>query len=701
MKHFILLFTVGLFTLANLQAYNSLRILNPRSWGSDQGEINTADIKITPKGLYVQYDVVLEFSARETYFNSGDSLEVEMHFDLPEGAIVNDSWLLIGDSIVKADLIDRWTASAIYEGIVKRMKDPSVLYKNSATDYELRIFPILKNEDRIAGISYLLPVQWDSQSVHTVLPFRMLNTSMNEVSVGIHLPENQISGVKLAGEELELKPGEHEFVGTTMSTRVNSRDYYNDVSLSISSEMPNGVFASKAKVNGEGYYQLALLPSTIIDFEYNEKLMILVDYDVSKTTFSKAEIVDQIKQQLGSYSSTDSFMLYYSDVTAKALTDHWVSCNSASVEETLSGLEEKLGNYSALPSLLTASTEYVTGNAPSAKIVLIGTSDQAGDYKIANSIMEDLKEISQELPTFYVGDFANDHITYFYQGGKHYTGNEYLYILLTKQTKGALVFARNNSLQASMAELFQSTSGKLNNIDLYTTLQDGFCYGRYFNVDIDQGIYMHQPITQIGKYIGDFPMEINFSGTYNDQPFSSKYVIEASDMISSDSVLAKCWSGRYINALERQSHSTESVHEIIEYSMENRILSRYTAFIALEPGMEIDLDNDDDEFITDVENMKADNNDINLSAYPNPFRNKLTIAFNIPENVDSEQVIIRIYNVTGQVVKEIEVSAGMAGQEFKFVWDKSDTNGSSIPAGQYIVVITGPGFTNSVNVVSQ
>lgn len=703
MKRLLLFITIALVAFSELHAYYSLRILNPSSWGSDQGVIKTADLYVQPKGLYVQYDFVLEFSAQHTYFLNSDSLEVEMHFELPEGAIVNDSWLLIGDSIVSADLIDRWTASAIYEGIVQRRKDPSVLYKNSPTSYELRIFPITKGENRIAGISYLFPVQWDAASIHAELPINLLNAAKNDVNLNVFFPKDYDKEISIAGKSFDLDQYNHEYFGSVTGGDLRSRDYHHNVALSMPSPMKNGVYFNKTEYKGEGYYQLAMLPSALMDFTNKKKIAILLDYDISKTTISKAELVKQVKNQLYSYTPTDSFMLFYSDVTAKMLQDHWISCDSAGIERTLDGLADKIGNYSALPSLLSSGTAFMN-EVDNGRILLVGSSDQAGHFEIANSIMEDLNEITDNLPTFYIADVANENVSYHYQGGKHYFGNEYLYILLTRKTKGKLIkYIDRGSLLETISETFQATSGLINTIDLYTSLEDGFCYGRYFNINVDQGIYVNQPLTQIGKYIGEFPFEINLSGIYNDEAFSVKKTINEQEAKSADSAVSKCWSGRFIGVLEKQSGNTETIHEIIKHSMEHRILSKYTAFLALEPGMEVDFDEEqeDDEFLIDIEDVDIEVEHINLKAYPNPFVDKLTIQFRVPENIESDQVIIHIYNLMGQVIKKIILPKGLDGREFNYKWDKSDTSGATIPAGQYMVVITGPGFKKTTMVISQ
>lgn len=140
---FVILFSTGL-----LYSYNKLTVSDPRnSWNLQTGTIEEASLSVKPRGLYLEYGLYLTFSARGTnWYNSSDSLEIVLNFDLPANSMIIDSWLWIGDEISKAMILDKWTASSIYENIVKRRKDPSILTKMSDLQYELRIFPMAGNE---------------------------------------------------------------------------------------------------------------------------------------------------------------------------------------------------------------------------------------------------------------------------------------------------------------------------------------------------------------------------------------------------------------------------------------------------------------------------------------------------------------------------------------------------------------------------
>lgn len=58
----------------------------------------------------------------------------------------------------------------IYEDIVNRQRDPSILYKLSPTKYQLRIFPLMKQSLRKIKLTYLVPNSLAYQTVAVTVP---------------------------------------------------------------------------------------------------------------------------------------------------------------------------------------------------------------------------------------------------------------------------------------------------------------------------------------------------------------------------------------------------------------------------------------------------------------------------------------------------------------------------------------------------
>jgi hypothetical protein len=120
---------------------------------------------VKPQGIYAEVGLYLHLSARDWGYGQDDQLEIELDFTLPEDAIVIDSWLWVEGKIIRGELMDKWTAAEIYEDIVDRRRDPSILYKHYDNQYELRIYPLIADSYRKVKITYLVPMQWHANGL--------------------------------------------------------------------------------------------------------------------------------------------------------------------------------------------------------------------------------------------------------------------------------------------------------------------------------------------------------------------------------------------------------------------------------------------------------------------------------------------------------------------------------------------------------
>ena len=85
---------------------------------------------------------------------SGQNLEVRVMIPLPNGAAINSSTLSMNESMVEGQLHNATEAQSIYESIVVRRKDPSLLRFAGENMYEARIFPVAPNEVKRFKFSY-------------------------------------------------------------------------------------------------------------------------------------------------------------------------------------------------------------------------------------------------------------------------------------------------------------------------------------------------------------------------------------------------------------------------------------------------------------------------------------------------------------------------------------------------------------------
>jgi hypothetical protein len=684
--------------IGNLISSNWLWVEDPKMpWRDGQGTIEEAIISVRPQGLYTEYGLYLTFSARNLGFTNSDSLEIQFYFELPEKSIVHDSWLWIGDDIINGIIMDKWTASAIYDTIVNRRKDPSILLKTGSRQYELRIYPMTGDEERKVKITYLVPNNWDLLRVTAPLPTNLLRTSKYELSTFYLLT--------WLNEQWQ-NPGLVEFPSINfqqMSDTLFGNYYRADIpveaiqgtlNFSVNSPLVNGVYLDYYPGIDESVYQLVFLPSQALNIQTPIKVAVLFDYDPSNSDESKSEIINTVKTQLHStLAPGDSFNLIFSQLNIYRVSQTWLPADSLTIENVFASISSgTLADYSNLPSLLGNAVDFINANGHDGSILLVANSDQLGDYQSANQLINDLLNLMDPILPVQVADFQSRNLDYHWIGGRYYRGNEYFYTNITRLTSGN--YFRTAYSNYSFFEVvnlcFQSLSGFISSFDLYTSLQGGFCFGRFYIDPLSFTTYLNRPILQIGKFNGTFPFIINASGVYNDQPFSQEIVIPQDQISLADSLPQEMWVGNYIKSLESNAQTNAVISEIINQSTSERVLSIYTAFLCLDPerGGEVCYDCLDESQLVGINNLNAEIAiDTMLTANPNPFNLTTHIRVRFKKTINREDVTFKIYNVLGQVVRSFKFSPEADNRTYEILWDGTNNLNVPVSSGTYFFVV--------------
>jgi hypothetical protein len=75
-----------------------------------------------------------------------------------------------------------------------------------------------------------------------------------------------------------------------------------------------------------------------------------------------------------------------------------------------------------------------------------------------------------------------------------------------------------------------------------------------------------------------------------------------------------------------------------------------------------------------------------FSNYPNPFNQKTAISYNLSDDKPSYDVILRIYNILGEVVSTL-VNERQSWGLHRVYWNGQNLNGQTVPSGIYYYVL--------------
>jgi hypothetical protein len=681
--------------------YESLRFGDVRyTWSTQQGSIDNVSFEIKPRGAYAEVGMYFDFSVRGTNYVEGDSLEIQMMFDLPDDAEVTDMWLWVGTTIVQADMYDKWTGSKIYEDIVARRVDPAILYKyrycyyyndNCETYYSFRIFPLMTDLPRKAKITFLLPIDNHNSARPSIsLPFNILKLSKLPIlNTKIRIFDEDQAGFPFIIE----KPA---ICFNSISDPVNGDGYEVDLtnlsgfsSLNISYPNPdfNKVFASTFThpTSGEKYFMIQATPSDVFGIKNSKKALILVDFiDALCTQFDVKQFIDALRFQVyNMLDDKDSFNVMFAGNYIRMLSNNWIPADSASVDSYFSSIQTSYFNSTSyLPLLLAEGINFIKNHQNDGTIILLASSKSHGDNITANNLLDDIKALMDKNKVqIHVYDLFDYRYSYEYHriGNQYYYGNGYLYSVISMLYAGDYASILDETFNEFVPGLFSKLGKYFNYIDLYAKPESGFTFSRY-NLGNNSGFhYYDEPIQMIGKYNGSGRFRITMNAeSPTGQLYSYDQLLDYSQMTSSDSIIRTLWGAQYLRELSQYSVTNQTISQIIYQSMKYRVLSDYTAFLALEPAIGPLPSEETTGGGTDI-NENNVTKDIEVSIYPNPFVNSTLISIKLPSHMN---VTAEVYDIFGKRV-HVLINEKMLSGNYELSFD-----GSGLPAGTYILKIS-------------
>lgn len=160
----------AVFTTALLMACApafSLGILVPREPELSAIRQSEAEVRAEIKNNIARTRVVQEF-----YNPNSRQLEADFLFPVPRNANVTDFVLYLNGKPVKGEVLEKEKAREIYEGIVRRMKDPGLLEWIDYNLFKVRVFPVPANGTQKIELEFAQPLESDQGMFKYTFPLK-------------------------------------------------------------------------------------------------------------------------------------------------------------------------------------------------------------------------------------------------------------------------------------------------------------------------------------------------------------------------------------------------------------------------------------------------------------------------------------------------------------------------------------------------
>ena len=538
--------------LLSLQAQSRLIIDHPDAftwgwwWNLSEGEISEATLVLEPKGAFLQCEMTLVFSAEHVpVWGSDDSLEVEYFFDLPKGSIVYDSWLWIENYISYGIIMDKDSATFIYEEIVDRKTDPSILKTSWYNNYELRIYPITPDGPRKVKISVLLPTEWSKDYVMSTIPLEGIFSFFSGDDVQLILKQDSVfqNPIILERPDWNLNLQHSPLYGDHVELLLDGQSPNDNLTLAYGSPIGPGEDSYASFVStatDSGFYQLAILPEASFPTAPPSKVLILLDHEEANANDVREFVKEIAKREL---SPTDSFnfMLNTPNGIASA-SPNWIPATGVFLDAILDPGLLPLSPHSQLLSLLQEGLEFMDDHNNQGSIVLISSNDQY--FNQYWRMLYDSLTVNEEIPVpFHIANYQKYGYDYYWDSEicGNRCGNEYVYQQIAEHSGGSVFNLRldHESMYLLISHAFLMASGQLDSISVYTNV--GFDPHRVSC--FPQRPPLRRAYLEVGKYTGAFPLQGYLTAEYQQIGVQTFFDIDQSKMFLADTMLIKSWTG--------------------------------------------------------------------------------------------------------------------------------------------------------------
>ena len=209
---------------------------------------------------------VADVNVSQTIKNPGNrSMEVEIFFPLPNEGIVQNFTLMIDGEEVPGNLLPKQEATAIYEGIVRRKRDPALMEYVGYGLFKTSVFPIAVGEERVITVNYSQVLNKQNNLVEFSYPLgtqKFSSNALNDVSVSVRLMNNKdIKSIFSPTNDIKINRIDKSKAEISMSEKniLPKQDF--KLSFSIDDgEVGASLYSFKPEENKAGYFMLMASP---------------------------------------------------------------------------------------------------------------------------------------------------------------------------------------------------------------------------------------------------------------------------------------------------------------------------------------------------------------------------------------------------------------------------------------------------------
>ncbi len=674
MKKYLLIILLT-FNSLYLLGQNTMLVHDPTDpWNSGTSAvIENIIVDIEDEGNYAIIDITYDLSAAQPqFFHDAAALEFVTTFNLNENAFFCDSWLWIDNYISEGEIYERDEGTEIYESLVERTTDPSILTKLNNNQYSLKVYPLMPDSIRRVKLSYMQAFSEDDIRKYATIPvYDWFSESWNNIeNIEINFTLNESIG----------RPGIHtQFANITeYETSTSNTFKYMIESTNINKNIEvfyprdnNEIVAGSYHSETEQFFQWHIQPDFDIDISDKYYLFVLdaslenIHSNLTTLNSFYNEMKGMVAQAI--YEEANINAMYYNENGEAILVyDNWVNATKSNLDHLFHVAASNQSTENNIEPLLIAALDHINDQNNEIEIIFQSTDNSLASAEASEDLFYDIQDDILDK-NFHIIDYAS-YGSNFYVTIDNNTfwmrGNDYFYQLVNGVSNGLYLespyyyYMETSLTQDFFNDLLINLDYFTNDYMILTEFEDGFAYSEFHsNANNRKLLNFNKPINCIGKYFGNGDIHITINALINNELYSSFHTITEENISELSESTQQAWAGNYILDNENTSNYIEE-SMVIQTSKDNDVLSKLTVFLCLEQDPDSVIANAPtvyDEYTEDwgiINNTtNIENGSFNLKAYPSPFTDHVNVEVEIPSFLNTENLEISLLNINGNEVK--------------------------------------------------
>ena len=739
------------------------------------GDDGRQHLELTRVTVEVRIDERVARTRTDQIFTNHAEWEVEgiYEFTLPEGAIITDLVLWIGDKRVQGLIMEKEEARRVYDDIVRQRIDPALIEQVTPNQFRLSIFPFPAKGSRRVEFEYMQLLDARNGRIDYTFPLA---------------PEtDQALQMELFVLRAHVR-SQHAFQATTSGlprlTEVGRPDahtanvFYGDEDLTPREDftlslqrtgdlmLPTVLSFAPEQDEALGYYALWLppLPELTEGDPLPRSLTFVIDISSSMQRGKLEAVKGALTAALQNLEARDLFNIVVFSHRADAFAAAPVPANRSNLESAAAFINQQdaLGVSNFEAGLGRAMQQAFPAGRVNHVIFLTDGLPNLGEIELGP--LSDL-----------VGQWSGGQARLFTIGVGGDVDQNFLTVLAEEHGGESHFLSEEGDIEEALRELFEEFTFPV-------LLVDELSFGTAEIHDVHprgvEALAAGRELFQVGRYQQGGLYTLSVSGQVGEKDVLVDYPLEFTDSDVSLELLPRLWAYQKVLALEEQiarfGPEQELLDDILALGLDYRLVTRRTSLFAPDEGVEVnpeprDLAGGGDDFedtcptcdgaaddggedfgqTTDVEETAATahwmgrdfvlRDDVWMDrAYrplmprqlyeglagqpeelalfaqmgqamvvvveeeaweirpgagparpvlqqnaPNPFNASTVITLQVPVDLAGEPMRLRIYNLSGQVVRELQVDAAGAG-EHRLTWEGRDEYGREAASGVYV-----------------